>query len=470
MKFEKGYCSHCFKYTKHKLVEQNYVRRNVYECSNCKAKTLQCRLCNNFARGEENWDDELCVEHDGLIANFENLNIKLKSIDEYEKLFIRNAVNVKKVATITAITVGGAALLTPLAFAAAPAIGGVVGTTVLSLTGAAATNAGLAALGGGALAAGGGGMAAGAMVVGAIGGGLGGVMGGVVSNSYMADVKDFSIRKIKDGRGPGILFINGFTTQKDMNTGDWEKQLRELYPNNPWYHVTWESKRLQDLGQNILSHPGRDGIKKMLEQFAKKATKEGAKKLGPISWVFTALGIVNNPWSIAMVKSEQTGVLLSDIIARTDDKIILCGHSLGARVIYKTLSQLSSKKKRYILDVHLLGGAVGSDKKSWKEAKRAVSGKIVNYKSDNDYVLATMYKLGTFFLSNPIGRNNIDVKGVINIDASSLVNGHTEYLQNFSSFFPEELKFKKKSIQDLGSNQTILIIIILIGLFLYLLL
>lgn len=42
---------------------------------------------------------------------------------------------------------------------AAPAIGAVVGTTFMGLSGAAATSAGLAALGGGALAAGGAGMA-----------------------------------------------------------------------------------------------------------------------------------------------------------------------------------------------------------------------------------------------------------------------------------------------------------------------
>jgi len=160
--------------------------------------------------------------------------------------------------------------------------------------------------------------------------------------------------------------------------------------------------------------------------------------------VFAAFDIANNPWSVAMVKAEQTGVLLSDIIARTDKQFILCGHSLGARVIYKTLAQLSTKNKKYILDVHLLGGAISSDKKSWKEAKGAVSGKIVNYWSSNDYILATMYKLGTFFLSSPIGRNKIEVSGIMNIDTTSVVGGHTEYVKNFSTIFPKSLKAKAR--------------------------
>ncbi|MGI8550914.1 MAG: hypothetical protein ACR2PL_09035 [Dehalococcoidia bacterium] len=49
--------------------------------------------------------------------------------------------------------------------AAAPAIGGWIGSTFMGLSGAAATSAGLAALGGGSLAAGGAGMAGGTALV-----------------------------------------------------------------------------------------------------------------------------------------------------------------------------------------------------------------------------------------------------------------------------------------------------------------
>ena len=434
-KIEKGYCSSCFNHTKHKLVEQNYVRRNIYQCTNCQSKTLQCRACHNFTRSGEKWDDEFCAEHSGLIASFKALNKKLNSIDDYKKIFKRESINLKKVGTIAAVTVGSVAMVTPLAFAAAPAIGGAIGTTVFGLSGAAASSAGLAAIGGGSLAVGGVGMAGGAAVIGAAGAALGGTLGGVVSNSYFSDVKDFGIIKIKSGHGTPVLFINGFLTQKDEDTSDWEKQLRKLYPDNPWYHVTWESKRLLDLGTSVLGGSGKEAIRKAVEELAKKATKEGSKKLGPIGPVLAAFSIVNNPWSVALIKAEQTGVLLADILARTNEKYILCGHSLGARVIYRTLDALSSKENQFVLNAHLLGGAVGSDAESWYKVKKAVAGNIVNYRSNNDYVLFTMYKLGTFFLSNPIGRHRINVNGIIDVDVSSTVNGHTEYKKNFSKIF-----------------------------------
>ncbi len=435
MASEKGYCSSCFGYTKHKLIEQNYVRRNVYECANCKSKTLQCRSCDNFTRSGKKWDDEFCAEHSGQIANFKNLNKKLKSIDDYEEIFERDSINFKKVGTIAAITVGSVAMVTPLAFAAAPAIGGALGATAFGLSGAAASSAGLAAIGGGSLAVGGLGIAGGAAVIGAAGAALGGTLGGVVSNSYFSDVKDFKIKKIKSGSGPIILFINGFLTQKDDNTSDWEKQLKQLYPNNPWYYVSWESKRLLDLGKSIGVGLGKQAINEGLKQFAKGAAKKAPGKLNPIGLVLSAFDIADNPWSVALVKAEQTGVILADILARTNDKYILCGHSLGARVIYRTLDSLSSKDKQFVLDAHLLGGAIGSDKESWTIAKKAVSGNIINYRSDNDYVLASMYKLGTFFLSNPIGRHRIDVDNIIDVDVTNTVSGHTEYKKNFSKIF-----------------------------------
>jgi len=81
-----------------------------------------------------------------------------------------------------------------------------------------------------------------------------------------------------------------------------------------------------------------------------------------------------------------------------------------------------------------MGGAIGSNRKDWTKAKLAFIDKIYNYRSDNDYVLATMYKLGTFFVSSPIGRNRIDVKGIVDVDVTSLVGGHTKYKENFARF------------------------------------
>ena len=82
---------------------------------------------------------------------------------------------------LTALGVGAACVVT--GGLAAPAIGTLVGTTFMGLSGAAATSAGLAALGGGALAAGGAGMAGGTLLVQAVAGGVGILGASIATNA-----------------------------------------------------------------------------------------------------------------------------------------------------------------------------------------------------------------------------------------------------------------------------------------------
>ncbi len=443
-----AYCSWCFEKTTHRLVEQNYLRRNVYECTSIKCKkmneteedqdfkkTVQCRFCQNMAKTGKYWDDRLCAEHSGIIASFEKLNIKLEDIADYKKIFERDSWNIQKIATTGLLTVAGAAIIGPVAFAAAPAIGGALGAA-LGYSGAVAANVGLATLGGGAIAAGGFGMAGGAAVIAATGAMLGGTFGGVVSNSYFGDIDGFDIELIKRGIGPKVIFIDGFLTQKNSNPLDWTRSLGMIYPNNPWYYLKWESKRLYDLGSHLGGHGANASAKKLLETWAGQASKAAAKKVGPTAIVLTLAGLVNNPWSVASAKAAQTGIVLADIIARTNDEYILCGHSLGSRVIYYALESLKTKETYFIDSAHLLGGAVGNQAKDWEQTAKAVKKTIYNYHSDKDWVLASMYKLSTFFASDPIGRNPIitDDSRIKNHDVTAFVSGHSEYKDNFHKF------------------------------------
>ncbi len=365
---EYQYCSWCFKKTKHQLIERNYLRRNDYQCKSCGNYTVQCRLCQNMATHKpkkheykkitdvltENWASEFCAEHDGTIASFDRLEDKLTDISEYECLFETDKWNWAKGGKITGRIVSGAIVFGPLAYFAAPgfaaylgSIGALgtagTGTAISSLSGAALTSASLAALGPG-------GMAGGVAFVTSIGAGLGGVQGGVISNNYFGDIKDFSITKIRDGSGSALIYINGFLTQKEQDCSDWEKATAEKYPNNPIYYVTWESGTLAKIGKTLSNTVGVSTFKKMVVRGVKKLGKS-RKGLGLASIVFSLL---DNPWYTSMIKASMTGILLADIIARTDnnDGFILMGHSLGARVIYYLLEALGTKERKFINDVY----------------------------------------------------------------------------------------------------------------------
>ena len=101
------------------------------------------------------------------------------------------------------LKLGGIAGAGALCFAtgglAAPAIGSVIGSTFMGLSGAAATSAGLAALGGGSLAVGGAGMAGGTALISSVAAGLGAttVVGGTVIASGVKAKRDNEDLKAK---------------------------------------------------------------------------------------------------------------------------------------------------------------------------------------------------------------------------------------------------------------------------------
>ncbi|MDR2522769.1 MAG: DUF726 domain-containing protein [Synergistaceae bacterium] len=257
------------------------------------------------------------------------------------------------------------------------------------------------------------------------------------------------IKKLRDGRGPAILFINGFLNGNNVDFDDWERGVKKKFPNNPLYGVTWESQTLIGLSIRI-------------------AGLAALPKFSLISNLF-----FDDPWHDAVNKSLQTGVLLADLFSRKEkpknfligliklirlisrfgkrDEFILMGHSLGAGVIYNTLKALLTKKEKYIRDVYLFGGAVGNDAENWENVQRAVTGKIYNFYSANDSVLSWFYKPVNLFMSSPIGLGKICLekksKKLVNVNVTEKVGGHNEYKAKLEACLDSLAQLKSKRLQ-----------------------
>lgn len=88
------YCSWCLNATDHQLIEAHRLRRSIYQCTQCHHYTVQCRFCDNMAKGADKesfgkfftWDNERCAEHDGTIIRFAPLDPPLEDITQYERL------------------------------------------------------------------------------------------------------------------------------------------------------------------------------------------------------------------------------------------------------------------------------------------------------------------------------------------------------------------------------------------------
>ena len=292
------------------------------------------------------------------------------------------------------------------------------------------TSTSLAALGPG-------GVAGGMVCISATGVALGATRGAVISNNYFGAIKNFKITKVRNGSGPALIFINGFLSQKNQDSSDWIKAVSKKYPSNPYYYVNWESSSLYKMGSLIGKGVGGAAFKKFITELMKRGSKSFTKKLNPLNWAQTVAELIGNPWHTSMVKAQMTGILLADLIARTNnpDGFILMGHSLGSRVIYYLLNALSTKDTSHIKAVYLLGGAVDrKDIKGWEAASKAVSGKIVNCYSNNDNTLKYLYNSANAFTSSPIGLGDIEFSDnkIINKDVTPLVSGHMQYKEKFN--------------------------------------
>lgn len=428
-----AWCSSCFAKAEHQKVERRVGRVPVYLCVNCGSPTLPCAgpRCENMAVRERGpvRVPRYCAEHRHQIPGFEKADHTMGALADYREFLEYDKHNLSRSTKLAGFGLTGLAVGIPAAVIAAPAIGGAVGTLVGGYSGAAATSYGLALLGGGSVAAGGLGVFGGTVVIGAAGGALGGALGASVTNAYVRQDKSFHIELLQDGPGVPVVVCNGFLSESGKGWGEWKKIVTARYPDSPVHRVHWGAKELKDLGTlagyGAVKVAGPAAIKKA----ALAATKTGAKKLGPLAPFLLAADLAKNPWHVAKNRADKTGVVVADLLARTDaDSYVLVGHSLGARVMVVAAQTLGTKDSGPQVEAaHLTGAAIGA-KSDWHTLTARVSDTIYNYHSANDNVLKYLYAfaMGGQKAAGLVGFRPTPPK-LENVDVSDCVDGHADY-------------------------------------------
>lgn len=429
-----GWCSACFAQTAHRRVHRFGGPAEVYLCDACGAPTSVCAgvRCKNMAnRGiDKVTSPRYCAEHRHEIPSFEKLEATVDGVPDWEDWLKFEKRNLARATRVVGGVVLSAAVVTPAAWVAAPAIGGAVGG-MTGLYGAAATSHGLAILGGGSVAAGGLGMAGGTSVVTAVGAGLGGVVGGTATSAYVSADKSFSVERLRDGTGAPVLVASGFLTEGEDGWGPWERLITERYPDRPVFRVHWGSKELRTLGSLAAVGVSSQAARKFAATAAAKAAKKGAGRAGWLGALLLAKGVASNPWMVAKTRAGMTGAVLADLIARTqEEQFVLVGHSLGARVMVIAAQLLGTRPGEPRLeDVHLLGAAVGN-KGDWRTLHDSVGGSVWNYWSSNDLVLKYLYAATS--AEHAAGQCGFATKfeRVKNRNVSRQTRGHSAYFES----------------------------------------
>lgn len=325
-----------------------------------------------------------CAEHNGDIARFADLEVKLDDLADWNDFFRRDTLNMAAVTKTALVAVSLATTAIPVGILVAPALAARLGalgllgtastgTAIQSLSGAALTSASLAYIGGGAIAAGGGGAVLGTGVIVAVGAALAGRVGGGVAHAYFRQVDGYAVRKLRNAaRGiwrhrNTVVFVNGWLQQDDTEFADWLQGTESHFGKASAYGVIWESGRPV---KAFVEAPAR-----VTAAALSTAATALARALGLSLPAAEALcKIIANPWHVAFHKSGQVGALNAEMLARyTGPPVTLMGHSLGARTILFTLLNLANRPgKPIIRDVYLFGGAADSSRKNWERAAQAV--------------------------------------------------------------------------------------------------
>lgn len=259
-------------------------------------------------------------------------------------------------------------------------------------------------------------------------------------DKYAREVEDFRFLPLKDEWGAEFrkedkdirrlrvtIGINGWLMAEDDVTKPW----RALGDDTEAFALRYEMDSLLKLG-----HALRDMVASYawnilkIEVLRRTVLATLWAAMWPLQIMKLAAGI-DNPFNLAKNRSEKAGRILADALinkVQGERPVTLVGYSLGARVIYFCLKTLAERKAFGLVDtVVFIGAPVPSNRNHWQMMRSVVAGKMFNVYSENDYILAFLYRATSIQLGIAGLQAVEDIEGVENIDLSQQVLGHLRY-------------------------------------------
>lgn len=144
--------------------------------------------------------------------------------------------------------------------------------------------------------------------------------------------------------------------------------------------------------------------------------------------------LIDNPWAVSLDRATSAGKILADSLLERNlgtRPITLVGFSIGARVVFSCLQELSKKGAVGIVqNVYMFGSPIVVNKDEYIRAKTVVSGRFVNAFNRNDWILGYLFRLTSGGIRRVAGLAPIeDMPWIENMDVTDLVVGHMDYRQ-----------------------------------------
>jgi hypothetical protein len=345
----------------------------------------------------------------------------------------------------------GAAVIGITGGFAAPLVAGAIGTIMGGLGLGATTAAGLL----GALAESG-------VIVGSLFGAYGGRMTSKMIDAYAKEVEDFAFLPLKgskhydsiskDRKLRVSIGVSGWLTQREDIITPW----RALGRQSEVFALRWELGALTKLGTSLESV-----VKSAVWSVAKKEIiartifASMMNALWPIA-LLKVSKVVDNPFFLAKNRADKAGLVLADALinkAQGERPVILFGYSLGARLIYSCLLSLAERQAFGLIEsAILIGTPAPSDAAVWRAMRSVVAGRLVNVYSENDYILAFLYRTSSIQYGVAGIQEVEDVNGIENVNVSEIVSGHLRYQYLVGSIL-EKIGFDDIDIAEVAKEE-----------------
>ena len=244
-------------------------------------------------------------------------------------------------------------------------------------------------------------------------------------------VKTFEYRPLHNNKRLNlILTVSGWMTGK---VDDVRLPYSTVDPiMGDIYSLLWEPEMLRSMGDtiNILA---TEALTQTVQQILGSTILIGLMAALQLPVVLSKLAyLIDNPWSVSMDRANATGLILADsLIDRHlgQRPITLVGFSLGSRVIFSCLKELSNRGAYGLVqNVYMFGSPVVVNKDDFLRARSAVSGRFLNGYSSNDWILGYLFRLTAGGIMRVAGLAPVEgIAGVENLDVGAWVKGHMGY-------------------------------------------
>jgi len=396
---------------------------------NAASRILLLNLTSSLKLSLKTFEQDEYVTAKGLLENAKELSAD----EETKKKSEENKDNRQRKVRYAAIA--GAAIIGVAGGFAAPLLASGIGSV--------ATGLGL-----GTTAAAGylGSVASSSLLVGSLFGAYGGRMTGQMMDEYAREIEDFEFLPVHSNQKTSEDPSDGAKEASEHDhklrvticLSGWLREKEEVI--KPWrvvgsgaevFALKYELEALLNLGNamdGMVSSAAWGYAQQELIQQTVFADLMAA--MWPMALLKVAR-VLDNPFSVAKARAEKVGEVLADVLvnrAQGERPVTLIGYSLGARAIYVCLQSLAKRRAFNLVEnAILIGAPTPSDTSDWRVLRTAVTGRLINVHSSNDYILGFMYRTSSIQYG-VAGLQPIEgLPGVENVDVSEEVDGHLRY-------------------------------------------